>query len=162
MPYYIFFNKIAPKDFGHLDIQTSGRIDLDEMDDALCRGIFPNDEILRSVRQASFTLYHKLDTITGIACITMYGNSWEITHVCGAERDKGVGSRLIAKLKDIAATYPSVTLYGLALYEGSKALYLKNGFVDNQFHVGRLRKASRKRRTVKIRKLKTKRKKRKE
>lgn len=170
--------KTGTKDLSALDIHPGEQLRVEDLDDELCRGTFTNEEIILSFNQAEFTLYYKTeDKVTGIACITKYGNMWEITHICVSAQAKGLGSRIITKLKEIAGTYPPpLTLYGLGLYPASEQLYLRNGFVDNRFEIGKTRKRKGKRKTktnqvrkfyfvvsnVKSRNLKTKHKKRKE
>ncbi len=144
--FYVHFNR-GKRDLSALDIHPGESLRVEDLDGELCRGTFTNQEIILSFHQSAFTLYHKTgDTVTGIACITMYGNMWEITHICVAAREKGLGSRIIAKLKEIAGMYPPpLTLYGLGLYPGSEQLYLKNGFLDNRFEIGNSRRRKTKR-----------------
>jgi hypothetical protein len=155
--FHVHFNR-GKKDLSALDIHPGKQLTVEDLDDELCRGTFTNQEIILSFNQAEFTLYHTTgDKVTGIACITMYGNMWEITHICVAAQERGLGSRIITKLKEIAGTYPPpLTLYGLGLYPGSVQLYLKNGFVENRFEIGKTRKGKRKvkrkRRTRNVRK----------
>lgn len=143
--FHIHF-KNGRKDLTALDIHPGEQLRVEDLDDELCRGTFTNEEIILSFNQAAFTLYYKTgDKVAGIACITMYGNMWEITHICVSARERGLGSRIITKLKEIAGTYPPpLTLYGLGLYPASEQLYLRNGFVDNRFEIGRTRKGKRK------------------
>jgi len=143
--FYVYF-KSGTKDLSALDIHEGERLRVEDLDDELCRGTFTNREIILSFNQAEFVLYHKTeDKVTGIACISKYGNMWEITHICSAAQERGLGSRIITKLKEIAGTYPPpLTLYGLGLYPASEQLYLRNGFVDNRFEIGRTRKGKRK------------------
>ena len=139
--FYIHF-KSGKKDLTALDIHPGEQLRVEDLDDELCRGTFTNEEIILSFNQAAFTLYHKTgDKVTGIACITLYGNMWEITHICVSAQERGLGSRIITKLKEIAGTYPPpLTLYGLGLYPASEQLYLRNGFVENRFEIGKTRK----------------------
>ena len=143
--FHVHFNR-GKKDLSALDIHEGGRLRVEDLDDELCRGTFTNQEIILSFNQSEFTLYHTTgDKVTGVACITKYGNMLEITHICVSARERGLGSRIITKLKEIAGTYPPpITLYGLGLYPASEQLYLRNGFVDNRFEIGRTRKGKRK------------------
>lgn len=81
-----------------------------------------------------------------------------ISFICVSARERGLGSRLIEKLKEIAGLYDPkpITLYGLAIYAASEQLYLRNGFINNQFQVagGKKRKSKRSKKSKKSRKFK--------
>ena len=133
--YYIQFNT-DPIDYTHLDIENTSPITIEDLDNNLCRKVFDNNLIMNAISECSFVLYYKDEKIKGILCVTVYGNMWEISYICVSPVKKGLGSRLIDKLKNIASTYKSpIILYGLGLYEGSQKLYEKNGFIDNTFEV---------------------------
>lgn len=161
MSYHVYFNNDEySKDLSSLDIiPREDIILLDELDIGLCRGTFTNELIMQAVGESSFVLYYENDgVITGIACMTIYGPMWEISYICVSAREKGLGSRLIEKLKEIASLYDPkpITLYGLAIYPASEKLYLKNGFVDKKFEVaeGKKRRSKRFKKSKKSKKSK--------
>ena len=129
----------------------------------MCRGTFNTDTILRAIKESSFTLLIKNNTIIGVACITIYntrdGYMWEISYICADSEFKGTGSLLIDTLKKIAKKYTNmlpITIYGLGVHPPSVKLYNKHGFVDNQFKVtgGKNKKYSKHTKCKKNRKIK--------
>jgi hypothetical protein len=162
MSYYVYFNNSDyTKDFTDLNITvTKSNIKFEDLDDELCRGIFNNSQIFESTQEVSFILYFKKDMkIKGILCLTVYGQMWEVSYICVSVDEKGLGSSLLDKLKSMAKKYSRpITIYGLALYEGSQKLYIKNGFVNNQFIVGGKKMKTKKMKTkkMKTKKMKTK------
>jgi hypothetical protein len=92
--------------------------------------IFDNFQIYDAMTSSTFSLYYiENQILLGIACVTIYGDMWEVSYICTAK--KGVGTLLIKKIKDIAVEYElPITIYGLGVYLGSQFLYKKNKFIE--------------------------------
>ena len=78
---------------------------------------------------STFSLYYiENQILLGIACVTIYGDMWEVSYICTAK--KGVGTLLIKKIKDIAVEYElPITIYGLGFIQVQN-FYIKNKFIE--------------------------------
>ena len=138
MVYYIYFQDSSLIRYFTKEnvITTNIMFSSYEIDEKTCRKSFydvarnERSFIYETAKECSFILYIKNAPkrhISAVACVTVYGNMWESTLICGANR--GNGGMLLDKLKAIAGYYDlPITLYGMGTKRGSRQLYERNGF----------------------------------
>jgi hypothetical protein len=131
MSFYIQINDLS----GILPLSNTGLqkgyLDPELVPPEICHNKIKKEDIVQSSEDANFAIFlQEKNKILAIMTVAMYDTMWEIQHICSIQ--KGAGSKMINILKNLAMNVPySVTLYGLGIHEGSRELYKRHNFYQN-------------------------------
>ena len=98
----------------------------------LCREKFNEYAILSMMYMSDFVVFEmNNDALLGIICVHSDANEWNITLICSVENKLGMGSKLLQKVIDLSRINNVRKLFGMGHLDGSRKLYQKFNFNEN-------------------------------